>query len=117
VIIVLELRPERLDHFRQRARALNASDAQADELIAILCRIFRTTIDIARGTDAVQLAREHRLSQSFEKAAKHAINLESQKALPVDLRDEGVITSNPNPEGQHDPENGHQKSSHLLPRF
>jgi hypothetical protein len=117
VIIVLEIRPERLAYFRERARSMNTSDTQADELINMLSRIFLTVIDIARGTDAVQLAREQRLSQSFEKAARHAINEASENARLVDLGEEGVITSNPKPEGTHDPENGYQKSSHILPRL
>jgi threonine dehydrogenase-like Zn-dependent dehydrogenase len=121
VSIVLEIRPDRLEHYRKLIANIDASDERKDEMIHTLAGMMNSFIDAAYGVDSVQLARAPKLSQRFQNAARRAINVVAEKLRLVDLgsqsEPEGAIPQNPNPKGQHDPQIRHQKGSDILPRL
>ncbi len=118
---MLEIKPERLAHYREYLVDLDVSDERKDEVIRTLASFFHTLIDQAFGVDPVQLAVKDRLSDSFQSAASHGKLSNGHAAARVDLGSdherEGAITPYiPRRDVRHDADIN-QEGSHLLPRF
>lgn len=54
--IVIEIKPERLAHYREKLAALDVSDDRKDEVIRTLAWFMQSWVDKAFGVDPVQLA-------------------------------------------------------------
>lgn len=114
---MLEIRPERLAHYREYLVDLDVPDERKDEVIRTLASFFQSLIDQAFGVDPVQLAVKDRLSDSFQSAASHGKLLNGLGAARVDLDHEGAITPDKTRRDVRHDANINQEGSHLLPRF
>ena len=115
--IVLEIKPNRLAHYREFLADLDVPDERKDEVIRTLASFFQSLIDRAFGVDPVQLAVKDRLSDSFQTAASPGKLLNGHAAARVDLDHEGAITpSITRRDVRHDADIT-QEGSHLLPRI
>lgn len=119
--IVLEIRPDRLDRYREIVASIDAPLERKDEVIRAVGSLLQTFIDKAFGVDPVQLATQSRLSDSFQTAASHANIGDRFDAARVDLVIEGAITKTTSKKDvRHDELSKRYASdegSHLLPRF
>lgn len=118
---MLEIKPERLAHYREYLVDLDVPDERKDEVIRTLASFFQSLIDQAFGVDPVQLAVKDRLSDSFQSAASHGRLLNGHDAAKVDLGScterEGAITPKHTRRDVRHDANINQEGSHLLPRF
>lgn len=119
--IVLEIRPDRLDRYREIVSSIDVPLERKDEVIRSVASLLQTFIDKAFGVDPVQLATQSRLSESFQTAASRASLGHRQDAARVDLVTEGAITKTKSEKDvRHDEFSNRYASdegSHLLPRF
>jgi len=118
---VLEIKPERLAHYREYLAKLDVPDERKDEVIRTLASFFHTLIDQAFGVDPVRLAVKDRLSDSFQAAAIHGKLLNGHAAAKVDLGSieerEGAITPYITRRDVRHDADINQEGSHLLPRI
>jgi hypothetical protein len=87
--IVLEFRPEEMAHYREIIASVDVPSERKDVMIKTLASLMQTFIDAAFGVDAVQLAQQARLRDSFQKSASHATVPHGHVAERVDLRSDG----------------------------
>lgn len=114
---MLEIKPERLAHYRKLLAELNAPMERKDDVIRTLASFFQSLIDQAFGVDPVQLAVKERLSKSFQSAACRDNISHSLDAERIDLDNEGATTpTQTRRDVRHDANINHQ-GSHLLPRI
>ena len=94
---VLEIRPDRLAHYRDLLATLDVSPESKDDVIHTLAWFMQCWIDQSFQVDPVQLAGKARLSDSFQKAAHDVKVSDGQGAASVDLlnrgREESAITN------------------------
>lgn len=120
--IVIEIKPERLAHYREKLAALDVSDDRKDEVIRTLAWFMQSWVDKAFGVDPVQLAVRDKLNDSFHSAAFDGRIRDGCEAERIDLECEGAITPKQNERDvRHDASTKHSnkdhEGSHLLPRI
>lgn len=115
--IVLEIRPDKLDRYREIVARIDAPLEHKEQFINAVRNLLQARIDKAWGDDPVQLATKSGLSDSFQSVATHASLGSRQDAIRVDLDDEGAITKTESGKDKRHDEHTNEQSSHLLPRF
>jgi hypothetical protein len=115
--IVLEIRPDKLDRYREIVARIDAPLEHKEQFINAVRNLLQARIDKAWGDDPVQLATQDRLSDSFQTAASHANLGNRQDAARVDLDNEGAITKTKSDKDMRHDENTDKQGGHLLPRF
>ena len=115
--IVLEIRPDKMDRYREIVAKIDISQDRKDDVIRSVANLLQAFIDKAFGVDPVQLATQDRLSDSFQTAASHANLGNRQDAARVDLDNEGAITKTKSDKDMRHDENTDKQGGHLLPRF
>lgn len=114
---MLEIRPDKLNHYRAGAKKLGVPLEREDQFIYAVGNLLQAFIDKAFGVDPVQLATQIGLSDSFQTAASHANLGDGQDAARVDLDQEGAITKTESDKDVRHDENTDRQGSHLLPRI
>lgn len=114
---MLEIKPERLAHYRSLLADLDVPTERKDDVILTLASFFKSLIDQAFGVDPVQLAVQDRLSKSFQSAARRDMISNSLDAERIDLDSEGATTPTQTRRDVRDVENIEHEGSHLLPRI
>lgn len=120
--IVLDIRPDRLEHYRKFVANIDAPAERKDEMIQTLARLMQSFVDAAFGVDPVQLVKRERLTDSFQRAAVHANVPHGQAAATFDSGTGGAITRQHETlqreprDMRHEPVTN-QKGSDLLPGF
>lgn len=115
--IVLEIGPDKLNHYRAGAKKLGVPLEREDQFIYAVGNLLQAFIDKAFGVDPVQLATQIGLSDSFQTAASHANLGDRQDATRVDLDQEGAITKTESDKDVRHDETTDRQGSHLLPRI
>lgn len=114
---MLEIKPERLAHYRKLLADLDAPMERKDDVIRTLASFFQSLIDQAFGVDPVQLAVKDSLSKSFQSASRRDKISDSLDAERIDLDKEGATTpTQTRRDVRHDANINHE-GSHLLPRI
>lgn len=114
---MLEIKPERLAHYRKLLADLDVPMERKDDVILTLASFFKSLIDQAFGVDPVQLAGRERLSKSFQSAASRDTISNSLDAERVDLDSEGATSPTQTRRDVRDGKIIRHESSHLLPRI
>lgn len=115
--IVLEIRPDKMDRYREIVAKIDVPLERKDEVIRSVANLLQAFIDKAFGVDPVQLATQIGLSDSFQTAASHANLGNRQDAARVDLDQEGAITKTESDKDVRHDETKDRQGSHLLPRI
>jgi hypothetical protein len=131
VIIVLHIEPAKMDRYRALIARVDASPERKDAMIRAVGALMQTFVDIAFGSDSVQIIEQKRIKDSFQAATLNVSLTVSESAEQIDLADantieggsKGAITTKQshdliekdNRDGVNSKNNDHQ-GSHLLPR-
>jgi hypothetical protein len=97
-VIVLEIRPEKLAHYREIISAIDVPMERKDEMIKTLASLMQSFVDAAFGVDPVQIIERAKLKDSFQNAADHGKLAHRRDATQIDLfadqSREGATTQN-----------------------
>lgn len=83
---MLEIKPDKMDRYREIIVDIDASTERKDEVIRTLAGIMQSFIDAAFGVDPVQLVMQSKLSQTFQNASTHGSISDGHDAARVDLQ-------------------------------
>lgn len=114
---MLEIRPDKMDRYREIVARIDVPLERKDEVIRSVANLLQAFIDKAFGVDPVQLATKNRLSDSFQSVASHANLGHRQDAARVDLDREGAITKTKSDKDVRHDDTTDRQGSNLLPRF
>ena len=119
---MIEIKPERLAHYREKLATLDVPQERKDEVIQTLAWFMQSWVDQAFGVDPVQLAVKDQLIDSFNTAAIDGKLRNGLSAARVDLGCEGAITPQQDGRDVRDDQCTQQsgkdhEGSHLLPRI
>jgi hypothetical protein len=131
VIIVLQIEPAKMDRYRALIARVDASPERKDAMIRAVGALMQTFVDIAFGSDSVQIIEQKRIKNSFQAATLHVSLTTGESAEQIDLESasmnggatKGAITTKQSDDliekdkrdGADSKTNDHQ-GSYLLPR-
>ncbi len=120
-----------MDRYRALIARVDASPERKDAMIRAVGALMQTFVDIAFGSDSVQIIEQKRIKDSFQAATLHVSLTAGESAEKIDLADantieggsKGAITTKQSHDliekdkrdGADSKNNDHQ-GSHLLPR-
>jgi beta-glucosidase/6-phospho-beta-glucosidase/beta-galactosidase len=84
-VIVLEIRPEELAHYRRHIESFKESVEHKNQRIQAMANVILSIIDKECGLDPVQIIAKLRLKDSFQKSASDVIVSHRHDATQIDL--------------------------------
>jgi hypothetical protein len=93
VIVVLHIEPDKMDRYRALVARVDASPERKDAMIRAVSSLMQTFVDLAFGSDSIQIIEQKRIKDSFQDATLHVSVSIGESAKQIDLEHSSTLSS------------------------